>query len=107
MRIPSEQWNTAEKRKVQKQREKDRCRALNGTRYKVRKVEVEWMRDILFRSKIKRYELLGRGMKVLDATPVCLLPYERDDILLQRMSDHYKRHPVPLHHLIAVDIHTK
>lgn len=32
------------------------------------------MRDILFQGKIKRYELLGRGI---------LLQYERDDILLR------------------------
>lgn len=33
MRIPSEQWNTAEKMKGTEKREKDRCRALeSGTR---------------------------------------------------------------------------
>lgn len=60
------------KKKGTEKREKDRCRALEpGTR----SGKWRWMDERhTVPGKIKRYELLGRGI---------LLPYERDDILLR------------------------
>ena len=60
------------KMKCTEEREKDRCRALEpGTR----SGKWRWMDErYTVPGKIKRYELLGRGI---------LLQYERDDILLR------------------------